>query len=96
MITAQTLKQRRQEILEVAARYGAHNLRIFGSVARGDATEASDLDLIARFEPGRSLLDQGGLLMDLQDLLGVKVDVISEGAISGRFGQVVSKEAMPL
>jgi uncharacterized protein len=96
MITAQGLKQRRQEILEVAARYGAHNLRIFGSVARGDATESSDLDLIVHFDPGRSLLDQGGLLMDLQDLLGVKVDVVSEGAISGRFGQVVSKEAIPL
>lgn len=71
-------------------------MRIFGSVARGDATEELDLDLVVRFEPGRSLFDQGGLLMDLRDLLGIEVDVISEGALNGRFGQIVRKEAIPL
>ena len=96
MLTRQTLSNRRQEILELAARHGASRVRIFGSVARGEANASSDLDLIVRFEPGRSLLDQGGLLMDLQDLLGIRVDLISEGALSGRFADIVSKEAVPL
>ena len=64
--------------------------------ARGEATEGSDLDLLVRFEKGRSLLDQGGMLMDLQDLLGIKVDVVSEGALHGRFGDIVLREAVPL
>ena len=51
--------------------------------ASGDTTKDSDVDLVVRFEPGRSLFDQGGLLMDLRELLGVKVDVVSEGALSG-------------
>jgi predicted nucleotidyltransferase len=96
MITADDIRKRRDEINRLAARYGAHHVRIFGSVARGDATDASDLDLVVRFEPGRSLLDHGGLLMDLRDLLGVKVDVISEGSLTGRFGELVRKEAVPL
>jgi uncharacterized protein len=96
MITKQDIRNRRDEINHLAAQYGAHDVRIFGSVARGDATDTSDLDLIVRFEPGRSLLDHGGLLMDLRELLGIKVDVIDEGALTGRFGQVVRKEAIPL
>jgi uncharacterized protein len=96
MITKEEIRKRRDEITRLAARYGAHDVRIFGSVARGDATEESDLDLLVRFEAGRSLLDQGGLLMDLRELLGIKVDVISEGALTGRFGQIVRKEAVPL
>jgi hypothetical protein len=95
-ITRQILQQKREAILEIARRYGASDIRIFGSVARGDATEASDLDLIVRFEPGRSLFDHGGLLMDLQDLLGVKVDVISEHGMRERFRNHVIKEAIPL
>jgi hypothetical protein len=96
MITRNDIINHRQAILEIAQRYGASNIRLFGSVARGDADENSDLDLLVRFEPGRSLLDQGGLLMDLRELLGVKVDVVSEGALSGRFGQIVRKEAVSL
>ncbi len=96
MITSTELRKRREEIIAIATRYGASDIRIFGSVARGDATENSDLDLIVRFEPGRSLFDQGGLLMDLRELLGMKVDVISEGALSGRFGQIANEEAVPL
>ena len=75
MITGQSIRTRRDEILRIAAKYGARNLRIFGSVARGDAWDKSDLDLLVRFDPGRSLLDHGGLVMDLRDLLGMKVDV---------------------
>ena len=96
MITREILREKRDAILEIAARYGAHDLRVFGSVARGDATEGSDLDLIVRFDPGRSLFDHGGLIMDLQDLLGIKVDVISEGGIRERFRNHVLKEALPI
>lgn len=96
-MTAQELiRQHRAAILALARRYGAHDVRIFGSVARGDATQASDLDLIVRFEPGRSLFDHGGLLMDLQELLGMKVDVIDEEGMRPRFRQHVMKEAVAL
>jgi hypothetical protein len=96
MLSRRLINEKRDAILEIARRYGASDVRIFGSVARGDATESSDLDLIVKFEPGRSLFDQGGLLMDLRELLGIKVDVISEGALSGRFGQIARREAVPL
>ena len=58
MITREFIQRHRDAILEIARRYGAHDVRIFGSVARGEATETSDLDLIVRFEPDRSLLDR--------------------------------------
>ena len=96
MITRGLINEKRDAILEIARRYGASDVRIFGSVARGDADESSDLDLVVKFEPGRYLFDQGGLLMDLRELLGFKVDIVTEGALSGRFGQIVRKEAVPL
>lgn len=96
MITAADIRKRRDEIIAIARRYGASNIRIFGSVARGNPNDRSDLDLVVRFDPGRTLLDQGGLLMDLRDLLGINVDVVSEGALTGRFGQIVCKEALSL
>ena len=96
MVTRRLIDEKRDAILEIARNYGTSNVRIFGSVARGDTNESSDLDLIVKFEPGRSLFDQGGLLMDLRELLGIKVDVLSEGALSGRFGQIVRNEAVPL
>lgn len=96
MVTKDDILRRREEIIAVAKRHGASDIRIFGSVARGDATEFSDIDFVACFEPGRSLFDQGGLLMDLRQLLGVKVDVVSEGALTGRFGRIVRQEAVPL
>ena len=96
MITRDDILKRREEIIAVAKRYGASDIRIFGSVARGDSTEASDVDLIVRFEPGRSLLDHGGLLMDLRELLGIKVDVIDEEAMRPRFRQHVMREAVAL
>jgi uncharacterized protein len=96
MITQDDIRARRDEIISLGRRYGASNFRIFGSVARGEITETSDLDLLVEFEPGRSLLDHGGLLMDLRELLGVKVDLIEEGQLSGRFAQLVRKEAIPL
>ena len=96
MIDQQIIQAKRPEILEIAQRYGARDIRIFGSVARGDQTETSDLDLIVRFDTGRTLFDQGGLLMELQDLLGVKVDIISERGMRPRFREQVMKEAVPL
>lgn len=95
-MTRQALQHKRDEMLDLARRHGAHDLRIFGSVARGEATESSDLDLLVRMDPDRSLLDLGALVMDMRDLLGIRVEIISEGALRGRFGQVVSKEAIPL
>lgn len=96
MMTLNTIRARRQEILEIARRYGAQDVRVFGSVARGDLHDSSDLDLVVRFEPGRSLFDHGGLVMDLRDLLGIKVDVISEGGLRDRFRKHVLSEAVPL
>ena len=96
MITRESLARQREAILEIAQRHGAHDIRIFGSMARGDGTESSDVDFIVRFEPGRTLFDHGSLLMDLQDLLGVEVDIISEGGMRPRFREHVLKEAIPL
>ena len=96
MITAADIRARREEILEIGKRYGASNFRIFGSVARGDAQEDSDLDLIVKFEEGRSLLDHGGLLMDLRELLGMKVDVIDEDGMDERFSRYALKDAVAL
>ena len=75
---------------------GALDIRVFGSVARGDSTDTSDLDLIVRFQPGRSLLDHGGLVMDLRELLGTPIDVIDDGAMRPRFREHVLREAIPL
>ena len=71
----QSLRDKREEILQIAAKHGARTVRVFGSVARDEADAASDLDLLVEMEEGRSLLDLGGLLMELQDLLGCRVDV---------------------
>ncbi|MBI4880218.1 MAG: nucleotidyltransferase family protein [Planctomycetes bacterium] len=95
-MTLADLRGRREEILRIARLYGAHDIRVFGSVARGEAEGSSDVDLIVRFDPDRSLFDHGGLLMDLRDLLGVKVDVISEAGMRPRFRQHVMKEAVLL
>lgn len=90
------LRERRAEILAVAARYGASNLRVFGSVARGEADADSDIDFLVELEPGRSLLDLGGLLMDLQQLLDTRVDVGTEGMLKDRIRSRALREAVPL
>jgi uncharacterized protein len=87
---------KRDAILAIAARHGASNVRIFGSVAEGRADDASDVDFLVDMEPGRSLLDLGGLLMDLQDLLGRKVDVVTEAGLRDRIRQSVQNQAVPL
>ena len=94
--TLEELRARRDEILEIAARCGARNLRVFGSVARGDADGRSDVDFLVEMELGRSLFDMGELLMDLQDLLGVEVDVVTEKGLRERIRPRVLAEAKPL
>ena len=64
--------------LHLAERHGSHSLRVFGSVARGEANENSDLDLLVAWVPWRSLLEHAGLVQDLQDLLGIKVHVVRQ------------------
>jgi len=96
VITRRELLNRREAILAIARRHGAHDVRIFGSVARGDTIESSDLDLIVRFDPDSTLFDHGELIMDLRDLLRVEVDVISEAGMRDRFRNHVMKEAVPL
>lgn len=92
--TLEQLRARREEILRVAARRGATNLRIFGSIARGEATEDSDVDFLVEMEPGRSLLDLAGLQLDLEDLLQRRVDVSHPGP--GPFRDRISSEAVRL
>lgn len=94
--TLETLKQRREEILAIAQRYRAKNVRVFGSIARGEAEPDSDIDLVVEFEPGTSLMDHGGLIMDLQDALGCKVDVVSERGMRDRLRKRVEVDAVAL
>jgi predicted nucleotidyltransferase len=92
----QLLKGKKDEILKIAAKHGACNVRVFGSVVRGEADEDSDVDFLVDLEPGRTLFDLGGFLMDLQDLLGRKVDLVTEAALHWYIRDRVLKEAVPL
>ena len=90
------LREKREDILRLAAEHGAKHVRIFGSVARGEADDQSDIDFLVDMEPGRSLLDMGGLLMDLQNLLGCRVDVVSTKGLKTRIRDRVLTEAIPV
>jgi predicted nucleotidyltransferase len=90
------LQEKREAILELAAKHGARNVRVFGSVARHEANEQSDIDFLVDMEPGRSLMDQGGLLMDLRALLGREVDVVTEKGLYWLLRRRILKEARPL
>ncbi|MHB8674755.1 MAG: nucleotidyltransferase family protein [Candidatus Limnocylindrales bacterium] len=82
-------------MLRVATQHGARGVRLFGSVARGQAGPEGDVDLLVELQPGRSLLDIGALLVDLEELLGCKVDVITPGGLRPRIRERVLKEAVP-
>ena len=84
------------EILRLAARYGARNVRVFGSVARGESDEQSDVDFLVDLEPGRSLFDLGGLLIALEELLGRPVDVVTEKGLRPRIREQVQASAVEL
>ena len=90
------LDEKREDILRLAAKHGAKLVRVFGSVARGESDVQSDVDFLVEMESGRSLLDMGGLLMDLQDLLECKVDVVSVNGLKARIRDRVLREAVPL
>ncbi|NMF59678.1 nucleotidyltransferase family protein [Pseudanabaena yagii] len=95
-ISLETLRDYRLVIVNLAAQYGACNVRVFGSVARGEADLESDVDFLVDLEMGRSLLDLGGLLMDLQELLGCRVDVVTEKGLRQRIRDRVLREAVAL
>lgn len=85
------------EISEIGRRYGVSNIRIFGSAARGEASESSDMDLLVDIDKSRSLLDLSGFYLDVRDLLGVDVDVVTDGDHLGeRFRARIHREAVPL
>ena len=92
MDTAAVLAKKK-DILKIAAKHGARNIRIFGSVARGEARLDSDVDFLVDMEPGRTLFDMGGLPMDLRDLLGREVDVVTEQGLKPRIRDRVLKDA---
>ena len=87
---------KRDDILSISKQHGVSNIRIFGSVMRDDAGLDSDVDFLIELEKGRSILDLGGLLMDLQDLLGRKVDVVTEKGLHWYVKEKILKEAQPL
>ena len=92
----QQLQSKRQAVLALAAKHGAGNVRLFGSVARGESGPQSDIDLLVKMEEGRSLLDLSALVLDLRQLLGVKVDVVSEDGLYWLLRRRILKEARPL
>lgn len=90
------IAENRNEILEIAGRHGARKVRVFGSMARGDADPGSDVDFLVDLEEGRDLFDLGALLMDLQDLLHRKVDTVTAEALHHRIRDHILKEAVTL
>ena len=95
-VTLDLIRKKRSRILTIAGRHGATNLRIFGSVARGEAGSESDLDLLVEMEPGRSLLDHIALIQDLEEDLGCRVDVVTEKALKERYRKKILEEVVPL
>ncbi len=96
MSVEKLLQDKREEILRLAAQRGVYNVRVFGSVVRGEGGPNSDVDFLVEIEDGRSLFDLGGFLMDLQDLLGYKVDVVTEKGLHWYIRDRVLKEAVLL
>ena len=93
----QLLLQKRQEILALAAKHGAYNIRIFGSVVRGEATSASDIDFLIDYDRAKTTpWFPGSLLADLEDLLGYKVDIVTEKSLHFSIRDRILREAIPL
>lgn len=96
MITLRAISEKREQILRLAEQYRTAEVRIFGSVARGENTRASDVDFLIKPKPGCSLFDLGGLLEDLQELLGCRVDLVTEEGLKPHLRERVLREAIPL
>lgn len=96
MTTTDVLKAKRHEILQLASRHGAHNVRVFGSVARGEAGPTSDIDLLVQMDPGRSLLDLIELSQELESVLQRKVDIQTDEGLSPYLEQRIHAEAVSL
>lgn len=93
----QLLQQKREEILAIAAKHGAYNVRVFGSVARGEATPASDIDFLIDYDLSRTTpWFPGGLLADLEELLGRKVDIVTEKGLHQLIRDRILNEAVPI
>ncbi|MDI6448267.1 nucleotidyltransferase family protein [Anaerobaca lacustris] len=92
----QVLQARRDEIVEIAARHGAHNLRLFGSVARGQDTADSDIDLLVATGPTTSSWFPAGLILDLEQILGRRVEIVTEKGLNPHLREKVLGEAVPL
>ena len=90
------LESKRQDMLDLARSYGITRVRVFGSMARGDATNASDIDLLVDIGEKTSGFGLGGLLMDLQDMLGRRVDLVTEQALHPAIRERILREAVPL
>jgi predicted nucleotidyltransferase len=95
-IDLRRLRARREEILGSAAEHGARNVRVFGSMVRGESDASSDVDLLVEMEPGRSLIDLVGLWQDLEDMLGTHVDVLSDRGVSPHLRERIYAEAVSL
>ena len=96
MVTLEQLRARRDELIALANRHNAENVRIFGSVARGDANEGSDVDILVHFREGASLFDLIHLIDDTSTLIHTKVDVVSDGGLSPYLARRILSEAVPL
>lgn len=96
MLTFEQLQARRDELIALASKHKAENLRVFGSVARGEANENSDVDLLVHFQPGASLFDLIHLIDDTSALINRKVDVVSDGGLSPYLAKRILAEARPL
>ena len=96
MSVEQLLTGEREEILRIATKHGAYNVRLFGSAARGEATDGSDLDFLVEMEPGRSLIDLAELRLDLMDLLDREVDIVTESSLYWLLRRKLLREARPL
>ena len=96
MTTTGVLKAKRNDVLRLASQHGAHNVRVFGSVARGEAGPTSDIDLLVKMDRGRSLLDLIELSQELAIVLQRKVDILTDEGLSPYLEERIHAEAVPL
>jgi len=96
LLVGEIIKNKRDEIIRVARAYGAGNLRLFGSLARGEGTGESDIDLLVDLSPGTSLLDMIAIKQEIEELTGCKVDLVTPAALSPYIRDQVLKDAVPL